>query len=326
MEFLGEYALFLAKAVTVLVVVALMVAMAVGSRRRGREEGHRVVRALNDRFSQLRATLQQRVLPKKAFRKVAKTRKAEVKARAKRGERRKRVYVLNFKGDIRASAVLSLREEITAVLSLAEAADEIVVRLENAGGLVHEHGLAASQLLRIKSRGIPLTVAVDKVAASGGYMMACVAERIVAAPFAILGSIGVLAQIPNFHRLLDSHGVDFEMIKAGELKRTLTMFGENTDEDRARLQEQIEDTHGMFKDFVAEHRPALDMEKVATGEHWHGVRAVDLALVDELRTSDDLLLEAAENADVYEVTYKHRKEIGERLAGMLNRLQWWSLR
>jgi serine protease SohB len=212
-----------------------------------------------------------------------------------------------------------LREEITAILSLATVEDEVLVRLENSGGLVHEHGLAASQLIRIKQREIPLTIAVDKVAASGGYMMACVGNKIIAAPFAILGSIGVLAQLPNFNRLLKEKGVDFELIKAGELKRTLTVFGTNTDEDRARFQEQIEDTHALFKDFVAENRPDLDIENVATGEHWYGKRALDLKLIDELMTSDDYLLSAAEEANLYEVSYSTGKTLSEKFASMVQR-------
>ena len=105
------------------------------------------------------------------------------------------------------------------MLEVAQPEDQVIIRLENHGGVVHEHGLAASQLVRIREREIPLTIVVDKVAASGGYLMACVANRILAAPFAILGSIGVLAQIPNFNRLLDSHGVDFEMITAGPVQK-----------------------------------------------------------------------------------------------------------
>ena len=215
---------------------------------------------------------------------------------------------------MRASAVASLREEVTAVLSIARPEDEVLVRLENAGGLVHEHGLAASQLMRVRERGIPLTVSVDKVAASGGYMMACVADRILAAPFAILGSIGVLAQIPNFHRLLDSHGIDFEQFKGGEYKRTVTMFGENTDADREKLRSDIEEIHDIFKSFVTEQRSGLDIETVATGEHWLGRRAKDLGLCDTLVTSDDYLLEANERAELVGVRFVAPKRLSARLA------------
>ena len=167
------------------------------------------------------------------------------------------------------------------------------------------------------------------MAASGGYMMACVADKIIAAPFAIVGSIGVIAQLPNFNRLLDKHGVDFELMKAGELKRTVTMFGKNTDEDRAHFNEQLEDTHDLFKDFVKENRPVLEIDKVATGEHWLATRGVDLNLVDELLTSDDYLLNASKDADIYEISYIVPKTISERLATSIHMtvdklfFSWW---
>ena len=215
------------------------------------------VRCINRAFEDLERSVRHEVLPAKRFKAEEKARKKAEKARAKRHPHaeRKRIFVLNFRGDIKASAVASLRQEVTAVLAVAQRSDEVLLRLENAGGLVHEHGLAASQLLRLRERSIPLTVAVDKVAASGGYMMACVADRVLAAPFAILGSIGVLLQLPNFRRMLDSGGVDFEQIKGGEFKRTLTLFGPNTEAERSAAQAQVDDTHALFKEFVSEYRP-----------------------------------------------------------------------
>jgi serine protease SohB len=202
------------------------------------------------------------------------------------------VFVLGFHGDIRAHAVRNLREEISALLTLAEPEDSVVVRLESSGGMVHAYGLAAAQLTRIRERGIPLTVCVDKVAASGGYLMACVADRIVAAPFAMVGSIGVLAQIPNFHRLLKKHDIDYELLTAGQYKRTLTVFGRNTDTARQKFAEELEDTHALFREFVQRYRPGLDVAAVATGEVWFGERAQGLGLVDTLGTSDALLQDA----------------------------------
>ncbi len=231
--------------------------------------------------------------------------------------RRRRIFVLDFEGDIRASNVRSLREEVTAILTLARAPDEVLVRLENAGGLVHGHGLAASQLARIKDQGLRLSVAVDKVAASGGYLMACVADRILAAPFAIVGSIGVLAQIPNFHELLKRHGVEVEQFKAGPYKRTVTLFGQVTEGDRAKLREELEALHALFKEFVITHRPGLDLDRVATGEHWHGARALELGLVDEVTTSDARLLEASREAELYHVRYRVREGVLERLGHTL---------
>ncbi|MDH3695003.1 MAG: protease SohB [Gammaproteobacteria bacterium] len=194
----------------------------------------------------------------------------------------------------------------------------MLLKLESTGGLVHAYGLAASQLQRIKDKKVPLTAAVDKVAASGGYMMACVADRIIAAPFSIIGSIGVLTQIPNFHRLLKKHDIDFEQVTAGEFKRTVTVFGETTDKAREKLKEEVEETHVLFKDFIKQQRPALEVEKVATGEHWLGSRALELGLVDELRTSDDYMLTSSDHADIYEVTFTTKQTVIEKLAALMS--------
>ncbi|MGI9333440.1 MAG: protease SohB [Gammaproteobacteria bacterium] len=322
-EFLAQYGLFLAKALTVVVAVAAIAIVIAVTARREKREAHLKVKHLNARYRELKETLEHELLSKKQIKAKLKARKKEDKAKAKASDRadtdttQKRVFVLNFRGDIKASAVSGLREEITAVLGLAQSTDEVVVRLENPGGLVHEHGLAASQLMRLRERDVPLTVAVDKVAASGGYLMACVANRILAAPFAVLGSVGVLMQLPNLHRVLDAHGVDFEQIKGGEYKRTLTVFGKNTDADRAKAQADVEDTHLLFKDFVKAQRPQLDMERIATGEHWYGLRALELELCDRLTTSDDYLLEQSESAEVYEVTMEAPKHLSEKIAAAI---------
>jgi serine protease SohB len=269
---------------------------------------------LNHRYRELTYALKEFSLSKKAFKAFLKAERKEDKARQKTGSvDRKRLFVIEFNGDIRASEVSALRVLVTTLLMESRDGDQVLVRLDNSGGLVSEHGLAASQLARIRSKGIPLTIAVDKVAASGGYLMACVAERIIAAPFAVIGSIGVLAELPNFHRLLDRYGVDFELHTAGEYKRTLTIFGENTEEGREKLREQLEETHALFKSFVSAYRPTLDLAKVATGEYWHGQRAVELGLVDAIQTSDDFLLDASNEMDILKLKYTARKKPIERL-------------
>ncbi len=330
MEFLVDYGLFFAKAITILIFFAILVVLIFSFSKKGKGEDHFEITNLNKKYKTTAATLRFSLLSKKDLKTAKKEHKKEAKQEKKKStDTRKRIFVLNFLGNIKASAVRHLRKEVTAILSVASNKDEVVVCLENAGGLVHEHGFAASQLLRIKQKGIPLTVAIDKVAASGGYMMACVADKIIAAPFAIVGSIGVLAQLPNFNRLLDKHGVDFEMMKAGELKRTITMFGKNTEEDRQHFNEQLEDTHALFKEFVQENRPTLEIEKVATGEHWLATRGITLNLVDELITSDDYLLNACNDADIYEITCTVPKTLSERIASSvqltLDKLffSWW---
>jgi len=317
-EFLAAYGLFLAELATFALVLIVIVVLIASSRRRGHAEGL-VVEHLNRQFEDsadgLKLAIEGKGRYKKALKARQKERKREDKARGKDGSTKPRLFVLDFKGDLRASAAASLREEVSAVLRVAKPGEQVLVRLENSGGTVHEHGFAASQLTRLKQHGLKLIVAVDKVAASGGYLMACVADRLIAAPFAIVGSIGVLAQLPNFHRLLEEKGIDFEQITAGRYKRTLTMFGENTDEGRAKLKEQVEEIHELFKAQIREHRPQVDVESVATGEHWHGVRALTLKLVDELKTSDDVLLEASKDHDLYHIAYKRRRSWQERILG-----------
>ena len=316
-QFLAEYGLFLLKVITIVagVVVVIVVAASVG--RKVSHEGLEVDN-LNKNYELLAATLRDAILSKDERKKAAKAKKKQDKAAAKEESTRPRSFVIDFKGDLRASAVASLREEVNAVLEVAIDGDEVIVRLENHGGVVHEHGLASSQLARIRDRGMPLIICVDKVAASGGYLMACVATKIYAAPFAILGSIGVLAQIPNFNRMLDSHGIDFEQITAGKYQRTVTMFGENTDEDRAKLKEELEDVHALFKAAIAHYRPELDLDTVATGEHWYGTRALSLGLVDELRTSDEVLSDRVAERDLYSLSYKIKQPLQKRLLASID--------
>ncbi len=310
-EFFFNYGLFFAKVLTVVLGIVVIIAVAAGASRKAHQEGLEV-EDLNKKYKKLAGVLRKAVLNKEERKKEAKEEKKRDKEEAKQPSVKPRSFVIHFKGDLKASALPSLREEVSAVLDVAGAEDEVIVCLENHGGMVHEHGLAASQLVRIREKGIPLIVCVDKVAASGGYLMACVASKIYAAPFAILGSIGVLAQIPNFNRMLDSHGVDFEQITAGKYKRTVTMFGRNTDEDRAKLKEELEDVHTLFKAAVSEYRPDLDLDKVATGEHWYGTRALELGLVDEIRTSDELLTERVADRDLYAVQYRIKQPFQKR--------------
>ncbi|ENX12202.1 signal peptide peptidase SppA, 36K type [Acinetobacter sp. CIP 64.2] len=235
----------------------------------------------------------------------------EAKVRKKNDQK---IYVLDFKGDVQASAVDTIREEITLILATAKAGhDRVVVRLESPGGMVHGYGLAAAQLVRLRDAGFHVTICVDKVAASGGYMMACIANEIISAPFAVVGSIGVVAQVPNFNRLLKQHNVDFELYTAGEYKRTVTMFGENTPEGKAKFEEELQQTHSLFKHFVEKYRPQLDVAKVATGEHWYGEDARELNLVDKLQTSDEYLLSLLGKHDIYVINTRKRPTLGEKL-------------
>ncbi|MCW8194049.1 protease SohB [Proteobacteria bacterium 005FR1] len=346
MEFLVEYGLFLAKTATMLVAIVIVISLISGLSQKGggkkEHHGHIEVTKLNDRYKHMSETLRKAAFDHHLLKREAKAAKDRLKRERSQRKKvlkkspaeqitpeRKRVFVLNFDGDMKASATANLREEITAVLSIAQPDDEVVVRLESGGGMVHSYGLASSQLVRITNKKIPLTVCVDKVAASGGYMMACVADRILAAPFAVLGSIGVIGQLPNFHRLLQRIPVDYEMQTAGEYKRTLTVFGENTDKDREKFAEDLEETHVLFKQFIRDKRQALDVDAVATGETWYGTRALEKKLIDDIQTSDEYLSGQIDHADIFEVEYVTRKSLPERL-GIASQeamdrllLTWW---
>jgi serine protease SohB len=263
---------------------------------------------INNELVTLEENIKKNILTSKEFKKFIKHRKKNLKML------NKKLFVIDFKGNIKASEIISLRREISGIILSHKKGDEVLLRLENSGGTVHEHGLAASQLKRIKDKKIPLTICVDKVAASGGYMMACVANKIISSPFAIIGSIGVLAQVPNFNKLLKNKGVDFEQHTAGNYKRTVTMFGENTDKDREKLGEQLEDIHMLFKDFIVSQRKNVDIEKVATGEYWYGKSALDLNLVDQIMTSDEYILSMKDRFDIIHIKYKPSKTFADKFA------------
>lgn len=311
-----EYGLFFAKSFTLLIAFLLLLAgiAALSQRHRKESHGQIEVRQLNHEWEQQADILREAVLSGPALKAWHKERKNAEKTRKKADLLpKKRIYVIDFKGDIRASQTHQLRETITAILAVATAADEVLVRLESSGGMVHSYGFAASQLDRIRSHGVPLTICVDMMAASGGYMMACIANRLLAAPFAMIGSIGVVAQLPNFHRLLKKHEIDYELLTAGEYKRTLTLFGENGPKGREKFIEELEETHALFKSFVTQHRPQLDIDQVATGEVWYGQRALAKGLIDELMTSDEYLSQHAKEADIFKISYIEKRSIAQRM-------------
>lgn len=327
MEFLIEYAGFLLKLVTVALIIVLTFAGIFASKGKNKEKsGELSVTKLNDNYDAVKTQLEGELVDKKRLKQQLKEKKKQEKLKAKaekkahksgsdshESDTKKRVFILDFDGDIQASATQALRREITAILSIATEKDEVVVRLESGGGVVHGYGLAASQLQRIKDARLPLTICVDKVAASGGYMMACVADKIIAAPFAILGSIGVVAQVPNIHRLLDKSLVDVELHTAGKYKRTLTMLGENTDEGREKFKQDLEDTHVLFKEFVSNARPVIDIEAIATGDVWYGSQALKNNLIDQVSTSDAYLVSHFDSADVISIKYQAPKKLAEKL-------------
>ena len=335
MNYLYEYLVFLGQAITILIVLLIFIGARSSQKSKiGLEQkGSLEVKKINELLRSLKKGMEETVLEPSVLKKQIKLEKSLEKKREKRSkgksskselkdEQRKRIYTMDFLGDMQASGLKKLAMEITAVLTLAQKNDEIVICVESGGGLVHSYGLAASQLRRIKEKGLDLTVCVDKVAASGGYLMAAVANRILAAPFAVVGSIGVVAQIPNLHRWLKKHDVDVDVLTSGKYKRTLTLLGENDEEGREKFLSELAETHALFKDFVEEHRPALDLEKVSTGETWYGRQAIDLKLVDELITSDQYLYDACDESDVYRVKWaEHKRPIERFLSSLTTRVE-----
>jgi serine protease SohB len=310
MDILHDALGFAARGFIVFATIALTTLFLVLILRRKRPARSRLrVKRLNQQIEALGDALRAEVMPKKELRKLLKNRK-----KARRAVAKPTVFVLDFKGDLFATAVRNLREEVSAITAVAGREDEVVIRLESAGGAVPHYGLAAAQLMRLRDKAIKVTVCIDRIAASGGYMMACVADKIVAAPFAIIGSIGVVAQVPNLHRLLKKHDVDFQEMTAGEFKRTVSVFGEITERGRKKFQEELEDTHLLFKEFVKAQRPSLDLDKVSTGEHWLARRGLDLGLIDQLRTSDEYLVDRAAEATLYGVTFERARSLRERLS------------
>lgn len=341
MDLIANYGLFLAKIITVVAAIGILVTIIVNvASRKRHQRGELHLTNLSEQYQEMQEEMQvarldghQQKLWHKAQKKKHKLEAKQAKARAKRGETvisdKPTLYVLDFKGSMDAHEVTSLREEITAVLAVVKPEDEVLLRLESPGGVVHGYGLAASQLQRLRDSRVRLTVAVDKVAASGGYMMACVADKIVAAPFSIIGSIGVVAQVPNFHRLLKRNDIDVELHTAGQYKRTLTLFGENTEQGREKFREDLNETHQLFKQFVHDMRPSLDIDSVATGEHWYGTQALEKGLVDAVSTSDDLLINLMKDREVINVHYTRRKKMMDRFTGSAANsldnllLRWW---
>jgi serine protease SohB len=310
LDFILDIARFALQAAVIVASALIIIAFLASLISKNKDSLEVKITNLNKRFSKLRRALQKNLLSKKEYKKLLKSEK-NIKDI---DPTKPTAFVLNFEGDIKASATEQLRQEITSVLMVATQKDQIVVCIESPGGMVHGYGLAASQLNRIKEKGIPLTACVDKVAASGGYMMASVANKIIAAPFAIIGSIGVVASVPNFNKILKKNDVDYLEITAGEHKRTLTPLGEITEQGMKKFKEQIEEVHVLFKNHISSQRPSVDITKVSTGEYWYGSQAKGLNLIDELGTSDDYLYSLSETHNVLKVTFEGKKSLKEKLA------------
>lgn len=321
--FLNEYLMFLFKTLTIIVGIVSIIIVYFYSKvkiKHGKSKGLLIIKDLSSSYHRLKIQMLGNLYTKdKVKEEIQKCKKL---TKDKKKLNRLNTYIIKFDGNIKATAVQSLKEEITAILSVANKKDNVVLVLESPGGTVSGYGLAASELSRIKKKGIKLTIIVDKVAASGGYMMACMANKIIAAPFAIIGSIGVISQTPNFHQLLKDKGVEFEQITSGKYKRTVTMFGNNTEEDREKLKSELESIHEQFKVLIKTQRPGIDIEKVSTGEYWLGEKAKELKLVDELMTSEEYLMNMYESgSSLYRIEYKKKETLMNKLSIASNHIR-----
>lgn len=299
MEFIYDMLSFVLKSV----IIVFAIAAVIGIMNRESKQGGKVkVTYLNDKFSQLKNLFMSDKLRKK-LKPVERSYKS-------------RTFVLDFKGSVMAPEVSSLSKEIDAILSAGNSSvDDVILNIQSPGGAVTGYGLGAEQIQRLRTAGFKVTATVDEVAASGGYLMASVANKIVASKFAIIGSIGVVAQMPNFKDLLDKVGVNYEVITAGKFKRTLTMVQENTEEHRVKFKEDLEQIHAVFKEHVAHYRPDINIDDVATGEHWLAADAIKRGLIDEIKTSDSLLREVADKneSQLVHLKFSQPKPLSKRL-------------
>ncbi len=320
LEMLIALAIFLAKAVIIVIAIIIVASFFANLALKGKlsEKSFKLTnlsKKLKKSVSQLKEEINKDMVSEKEAKKLSKAERKDEKKRLKanKSEKEKKLFILDFNGDIKASAGESLRKCVTQVISLADPEkDEVLIRLESPGGMVSAYGIAASELSRIRNASLNLTVSVDKVAASGGYLMSCVGSKIIAAPFAVVGSIGVVAGMPNFNKVLKKHDIDYDVLTAGKYKRTLTMFGENTAEGREKFIGQLEQIHDLFKKFVTQYRPSLDMDKVGTGEYWFGEDALNLGLVDEIKTSEDYMLQLNKTHEIFHLEHQKKQTLVEK--------------
>ncbi len=349
MEFLANWGLFAVKLVTVLVfvflLVSLLISLAMQAKAHNEDDKDKIkfkftnlfnfykdnvdkLDAAIDEFDESKSDKEKKAYLKqkaKALKTAPQKLREEKAERIKKAEEQgefcpEHLYVIDFDGDARASQVDELTSKVNLILAKATDKDEVIIKLTSPGGVVNGYGLCANQLERIRNKGINLVACVDTVAASGGYMMACVASKIVAAPFSYVGSIGVVAQIPNFNKVLKNHDVEYEQVTAGKYKRTLTMFGENTPEARDKFKQEITLIHNRFKAIVAKYRTKIDIENIATGEYWLAEDAKELNLVDQISTFDEYLQNRLDFTKVCAIKISIDKDEKKSLKDILKKL------
>lgn len=223
-----------------------------------------------------------------------------------KAEKLKPLAVLTFVGDIGAKQYKSFGQLIDEVIINKSEIDEVVVVVNSPGGAVSPYGNVYSQMERVRDAGLKLTVCIDVVAASGGYLMSLPAHKIIAAPFSMVGSVGVMAFVPNLRGLLEDYNINPRTFTAGKYKRTVSLTDEATEEEVEKFKQQLNAIHRLFLEAVKKYRKDVKMEVVETGEHWTARESVELGLglVDDIATSQQYLLEANRDRDLIILSQK----------------------
>lgn len=239
---------------------------------------------------------------------------------------RKTAVLLSFNGDINATEVIEFGRAVSMIVQMKDLVSEVYIIINSGGGVVNGYGLLASEIERLHYSEIETYALIDQVAASGGYMAACVANHVVAAPFAYIGSIGVVSEMPNFNQILSDNGINIEQHTAGKSKRTVTPLGKITDEDRNEFKKKLERIHRSFINHVSHYRNINDADEnknsiIFSGDYWIAEETVELelGLVDEISTSQEFLLDKMKEYNIIEITFQENKTKKSKLS-LLNSL------
>ncbi|KZX82185.1 hypothetical protein A3715_00045, partial [Oleiphilus sp. HI0009] len=269
-------------------------------------DGRIIVKSLNEEYQEIQDALLK-------FKPLKPIKSSSIR-KFKASPNKQSIFVLDFKGDKTASSVGSLSKEVSAILSVAKPNDEVFLRLESPGGTITGYGLASQQLIRLREAGIRLVVSVDEIATSGGYMMAAVGDRIIASPTSMLGSIGVIMEVPNFYNLLDRAGVQFHQFTAGKHKRLVSMTNKIGDAAKDQINQDLEKSHELFKNHVHTYRNSVNLESVSHGDVWSAKYCLDNKLVDDLMTSEAYLFDRASRANIFHISWDVERSFSDKLS------------
>ncbi|CAB3976441.1 protease SohB [Candidatus Azoamicus ciliaticola] len=304
---LTDYTIFFLKIITIIILLLLTIITCLIIIK-NKDNKYIEIKNINKKYITLKKMFLSEILKKTEKKNIIKNINKEEKI-----IKTKNLFILNFNGDINASDINNLKDILSILILNKKYVDEVLIKLTSNGGIVTNYGLAATQLKRLKNENINLTISIDTIAASGGYMMACVANKIIASHFSIIGSIGVLGIIPNINKMLNKNNIEIEYHTSGKYKKTLSVIGENTEIGRKKFIESLENTHFLFKNFVKENRSQINIDEIATGEYWYGIDALKLNLIDKIQTSDEYIMENLNNTKIYEIKLNEKTNIKNKI-------------